>query len=638
MGRPKFVERNPDGSFNADFLNRVQQVYDEEFTTPIVAGIGASAEEISRAFTDEDAQMLAVAMDMMMPMEDDLWGGAYSKIRDLQRSDTGESRVIAQAFFPYVKAPLNAHKHHFYYTQPELFSQDLLGGLNIPGTPAGPWMPMGVPMEAAVGLARKIQGWDGKVMGKSILSEEGRWFGLDYTKEKDKMAQRLGWFKSQVHHKDPRVRARAKSALTTATAMNFAVMTAVEGGLIEATGGQVSSYQEANGAYIPPYHVKIGGAWVPYRWIPYFGELMAFSTNFRDYSRTEINFVNQSVVGTSIVAMAATLFDTPAIAGVDTLISGLRNPHKMEDLLIDYIERTMGTGYSPVVYALGRLTTEAYHARPLYGASPDVLFRSEKDYWKAGEGLDYGEKWRTLGTKILNVPQMIQRTASRVANATGMLPLIEVLDQSLTDQDQGDFRQAHWYKPGDITYTGPRQRSVLQTMLGRHWPVPHEADAVDMELFRNGIKPPNQVFRRYGGIVANESMVNKFRRYLGTDFRFSNGDSLHETYRKVISGEVHVPGHPGLFYNDLEDDPRNSLTLDGNYVPWINRKDILTKRIVLMDIRREAVALASEQFLRGERRIYPGGNEVPYDEPTNLKAPDVATQLYWDWREQNPNR
>jgi hypothetical protein len=175
-------------------------------------------------------------------------------------------------------------------------------------------------------------------------------------------------------------------------------------------------------------------------------------------------------------------------------------------------------------------------------------------------------------------------------------------------------------------------------MLGRHWPVPHEADAVDMELFRNGIKPPNQVFRRYGGIVANESMVNKFRRYLGTDFRFSNGDSLHETYRKVISGEVHVPGHPGLFYNDLEDDPRNSLTLDGNYAPWVNRKDILTKRIVLMDIRREAVALASEQFLRGERRIYPGGNESPYDEPTNLKAPDVATQLYWDWREQNPNR
>ena len=642
MGRPKWVEFNPDGKVNEDFLARVQKVYDDEFTTPITAGIGASAEEISRAFTDEDAQMLAVAMDMMMPMEDDLWGGAYNKIRDLQRSDTGESRVIAQAFFPYVKAPLNAHKHHFYYTQPELFSQDLLGGFNIPGTPSAPWVPMGVPMEAAIGLARKIQGWDGKVMGKTIIGEEGRWAGLNYTTEKDKMAQRLGWFKSKVHHKDPRIRAEARSALTTATAMNFAVMTAVESGMIEATGGQTQSYQEANGAYIPPYHVKIGGAWVPYRWIPYFGELMAFSTNFRDYARGEINFVNQSVVGTSIVAMAATLFDTPAIAGVDTLISSLRNPHKMEDLLIDYIERTMGTGYSPFVYAIGRLTTEAYHARPLYGASPDVLFRSEKDYWKAGEGLDYGEKWRMFGAKrvanVVQIPQMIQRTASRISNATGMLPLIEVLDQSFTDQDPGDFRQAHWYKPGDITYTGPRQRSVMQTMLGRHWPVPHEGDEVDMELFRNGIKPPNQVFRRYGGIVANESMVNKFRRYLGTDFRFSNGDSLHETYRKVISGEVHVPGHPGLFYNDLEDDPRHSLTLDGNYAPWVNRKDILTKRIVLMDIRREAVALASEQFLRGERRIYPGGNESPYDEPTNLKAPDVATQLYWDWREQNPNK
>jgi hypothetical protein len=597
MGRPKFVERNTDGSFNQDFVNRVQEVYDEEFTTPIVVGMGASAEEIAKAYTDQDAQMLAVSMDMMMPMEDDLWGGAYNKIRDLQRSDKGESRVIAQAFFPYVKAPLNAHKHHFYYTQPEIFSQDILGigGIgNIPGTPAQPWLPMGVPIEAAVGLGRMIQGWDGKVMGKTIIGEEGRWLGLDYTTEKDKMAQRLGWFKSKVHHKDPRVRAEARSALTTATAFNFAVMTAVQSDLIEATGGQSQSYQEANGAYVPPYHVKLGGAWVPYRWIPYFGELMAFSTNFRDYSRNEVNFVNQSVVGTSIVAMAGTLFDTPAIAGVDTLLSGLRNPHKMEDLLIDYIERTMGTGYSPLLYAIGRLTTEAYHARPLHGASPDVLFRSQKDYDAANENLDYGEKWAAFGNKL--TPSMLLRSVSRIANSTGMLPLIEVMDQSLTGQDEGDFRQAHWYKPGDITYTGPRQRSVLQTMLGRHWPVPHEADAVDMELFRNGIKPPNQVFRRYGGIVSNEAMVNKFRRYLGTEFRFSNGDSLYERYRQVISGERHVPGSPGVFYNDLEDDPRNSLS-----------------------------------------RIY-SRDEEPYNVPTKLKAPDVATQLYWDWREQNPNK
>tara|TARA_R100001594_G_scaffold1005_1_gene4086 strand:- start:357 stop:4970 length:4614 start_codon:yes stop_codon:yes gene_type:complete len=638
MGRPKFVERNPDGTFNEDFVARVQKIYDDEFVTPIPVGIGKSSEEIANAFTDEDAQLLAISMDMMMPMEDDIWGGAYNAIRNAQRSETGESRVIAQAFWPYVKAPLNAHKHHFYYTQPEIFSQDLLGlgGLgNIPGTPAQPWLPMGVPIESAIGIGRMIQGWDGKVMGKTIIGEEGRWAGLDYTTEKDKMAQRLGWFKSKVHHKDPRVRAEARSALATATAYNFAVMSLVQNNLIEATGGQSQSYQEANGAYVPPYHVKVGGAWIPYRWIPYFGELMAFSTNFRDFSRNEINFVNQSVVGASVVAMAATIFDTPAIAGVDTLISSLRNPHKMEDLIIDYIERTLGTGFTPLLYALGRLTTEAYHARPLHGASPDVLFRSEADYKKAGENLDYGEKWAALGKSV--IPDILKRTVNRISNATGMLPLVEVMDQSLLGQDEGDFRQAHWYKPGDITYTGPRQRSVLQTMLGRHWPVPHEADAVDMELFRNGIKPPNQVFRRYGGIVANEAMVNKFRRYLGTEFKFSNGDSLYERYRQVISGERHVPGSPGVFYNDLEDDPRNSLTLDGNYAPWINRKDILTKRLVLMDIRREAISIASEQFLRGEVRIY-SRDEEPYNVPTQLKAPDVATQLYWDWREQNPNK
>jgi hypothetical protein len=56
-----------------------------------------------------------------------------------------------------------------------------------------------------------------------------------------------------------------------------------------------------------------------------------------------------------------------------------------------------------------------------------------------------------------------------------------------------------------------------------------------------------------------------------------------------------------------------------------------------MDIRREAISEASEQFLRGEVRIY-SRDEEPYNVPTNLKAPDVASQLYWDWREQNPNK
>ena len=634
-GRPKYVEYDADGSFNKDFLAAVQKVYDEEYTTPIVAGIGDNAEEIAKAFTDEDAQLLALGMDMMMPVEDDIYGAITGAIQKAQRNqDTGEANVVMQAFWPYIKAPLNAHKHHFYHTQPEPFSS---GVVDIPMTPGQPWMPMGVPMEGAIGLARMVQAWDGKVMGKQIIGEEGRLMGLDYKKEKDLMVQRLGWFKSKVHHKDPKVRAEARSALTLATAFNFGVMSLVESGQIEATGGQVYSYQEANGAYIPPYHVKLGGYWVPYRWIPYFGELMAFSTNFRDFSKNGVPYLNQNAVGISVVSMAATIMDTPAISGIDTFVSALRSPDKAEALLIDYIERTMGSGYSPFVYAIGRLTTEAYHARPLEGASPAVLFKSEEDVNKYNEELGYGERWSVAKGNLKGSLDFISRAVTRFANKTGMLPLIEIMDQELLGQQEGDFRQAHWYKPGDITYTGPRQRSVLQTLLGRHWPVPHEGDAVDMELFRNGIKPPKQVFRRYGGIVANEAMVNKFRRFLGSEFTFSNGDSLYERYRSVISGERPIPGYPGVFYNDLEDDPKNSLTLDGNLAPWVRKDSPLTKRAVLMAIRKEAIKVAAEQFLRGEKTIYPI-DSPSYQEPTNLRANDVANQIYKEWRKQNPNR
>ena len=104
-GRPKYVEYNADGSPNEQFIEAVQKLYDEKYTAPITVGIGTNPEEIARAFTDEDAILLALGMDMMMPVEDDIYGAITGAIQRAQRNqDTGEANVIMQAFWPYIKS------------------------------------------------------------------------------------------------------------------------------------------------------------------------------------------------------------------------------------------------------------------------------------------------------------------------------------------------------------------------------------------------------------------------------------------------------------------------------------------------------------------------------------------------------
>ena len=650
-GRPLYTEYDPDGSLNKAFLAKVQEVYHDKYTKPVVVGMGDSSKEIARALAHKDAQKIALSMDMMMSPEDDLWGGITGAIQGLHRGDNGESRVLAQAFWPYIKAPLNGHKHHFYHSQPEPFSQ-AFNLPNIPGLPNSPFVPMGAFIEGTVGIQRLIQSWDGKVMGLDIGSDSAirKAFNLDYRKEKDLLSKRLGWFKSQVFHEDVATRASARSSLATATALNWGVMSLVQSGQLEVTGGQVGSYQEANGAYIPAYHMKIKGHWVPYRWLPYIGELLAFSANFREFSRHEVNFNNSASIGTAIVATAATFADTPAMAGIDTLITALSSPHKAEDAIVDYIEKTMGAGFTPGWYAVQRLITEAYNARPLSGSRADVLFKGKGKLWEKDQAFEETgsiETWLqnvstgASGDSVIGIPSLAVKTVSRISNNMGLLPLVESMDQATseyTGKHEGDFRQAHWYKPGDVTYRGPRQRSVFGTILGRHFPVPDDSDVVDIELFRNGIKPPNQVFTVVDGMVGNETMINRFRRYLGSEFKFANGDSLHERFRQVIEGQRHIPGHPNKYYNELEDDPKNVLTLDGNYVPWFKRKDVYTKRDALMKIRAAAINKARYEFLSGQVSHFPTDGTPNFTTPTEITAPRKAQEAYQMWNQKKANR
>ena len=556
-GRPLYIKGTD--AFEA----AVDKKYYEEYLRPVSVGVGEKAENIAYAVADRDAQYLALAMDMMMPMEDDAWKGMYERLKS--RGADGDVNWFTTFLTPYIKTPLNAHKHHFYYTQP------------LPGTP----VPTGLALEAGVGLRRF----------------------LDKSPDADKMATSILGFQSKLFSKDPATRARARSGLTLSTAMNVGVLSLVESNALEITGGQRDQYQEANGAYIPMYSVKIAGQWVPYRWLPYVGELLAYAANFRDFRKNASDSDVTRVVGSSIMAMGATLMDTPALAGVDTIISILEKPKDAEYFILDFAERVGGVRFPGLRQGILRATNEAYGARPvLSGEGAGVVAVVEPDP-RTGEEMSYWQQWAEGTKDVLAIGKFFAQGGALFANRLGILPIVEGMDGWLSEHNmkavkQGDYRQAHWYKPGDVMYTGPTQASVMTTFLGRHWPVPNASDVVDMELFRHGIKPPGQVFQGKYGIVGNDVMINRFRRYLGSEYRDEKGRSVYQAFKDLVENKEPIPGTDNVYYKDLIDDPKNSLTLDAKQAPYVDTTDQMTKRMALMDLRSTMVRDAAEQFLR----------------------------------------
>ena len=218
------------------------------------------------------------------------------------------------------------------------------------------------------------------------------------------------------------------------------------------------------------------------------------------------------------------------------------------------------------------------------------------------------------------------------ANRLGILPLVEGMDGFLSEANlkavkQGDYRQAHWYKPGDVMYTGPTQASVMTTFLGRHWPVPNASDVVDMELFRHGIKPPGQVFQGKYGIVANDVMVNRFRRFLGTEYRDDSGRSVYQAFKDLVENRTPIPGTENVYYKDLIDDPKNSLTLDAKQAPYVDTTDQMTKRMALMELRSSMVRDAAEEFLRNGIETVDEKGKVSI-KPITYGAPVDAQKAY----------
>jgi hypothetical protein len=377
----------------------------------------------------------------------------------------------------------------------------------------------------------------------------------------------------------------------------------------------------------------------------------------RDYIRSENLSDSQHFFGAGVSATAMSILDNPAVQGLDTMISALQDPHKAESLIYSFVEKvTQGqliglrkfalTTMGPDVYKTKRIITGS-RAGMLQTAPVDVENLSAEELEEV-QKTQYMEKARMAlvgaGDSLKSVAEKPLvfglGLANKLADTAGLASIVEYLDAHVNSEEveEGDYRVAHWYKPGDVTYPGVRERTFFSSVAGKLVPFPAQADTVDNELFLNGVRPPEQVFRKFG-ILANEVALNRFRRYMGTEYRYQAPDgneySSYEMFERLINGTDTVDE---TTYDKLPDDYKVALNLDAaERPPVFSSFDSKTKREALEDLKQEMIAQARVEFLTGTRSVVmPDGsvNEVPVE----LAAPADMQEEYQKYITKNPAR
>ncbi len=367
-----------------EWTDKVDEIYRSKYLTPINAGIGEKAETIAYALNDEEAIKLALSFDMMMDPGDDLTGRVSKGLQSL--GSDKDLQLFKAVLTPYVRAPINAAKFHFYYSTPFV-------GLPVP---------TGAVFEATAAFTRLVNGQAakstefakmqgvikdltdslGKVPTNKQIAErmEVELETVEDLVKGDHLGTRIASFESQLFHKDPTIRARAKSALTMSTLFTGAVVGFALSSDVKISGGQRTNFREAQSANVPPYSIQLFGQWVPYRWTPFIGETLAFVANYRDFQKSNNRFLSEKIIGTAIMASAQTFMDAPAVAGIDTLISAAANPAKAEQLILDYFLKVGGVRYTALRSWALRAGLEAYGSRPILSGGRAGMVGSGKTY------------------------------------------------------------------------------------------------------------------------------------------------------------------------------------------------------------------------------------------------------------------
>lgn len=419
-------------------------------------------------------------------------------------------------------------------------------------------------------------------------------------------------FESKYFSDDIAVRTKAQGALAIAVGLQSLAFFHVRDGNQDITGGLENTYREANGA-VDAYTMKIGDMRVPYRYLPLYGNTLAFQATLRDLYQFAPGKDTTGVMALSVASLANYILETPAIAGMDRLIKALTSAgtgdiSRLQKILADSVAK-IGDPY----LNLRKVVTQGFDPRK--PASPITRFASE-GFYERGK---LGEKGVTLADVGNSALDTAFGTFGIAAEYSPVGFIADALVTILKNEPEARSRKALWYgKAGETVNTNHAGKWYpLQAVLGRYWAFPDklEGDPVAKEMVYNLIPPPRTSLFNDDGVGMNETVLNDFNHFMNQEFEYR--DSTGKEY-KGIYGAIrdYVTSKEYTQYPSL-DSPFKMIVGPGGFplaqADW--DRDNNMRRTKLKDYTDTLISIGKEQFLNGDR---PG---------QKYKAPEEMKQL-----------
>ncbi len=402
-------------------------------------------------------------------------------------------------------------------------------------------------------------------------------------------------FESKYFSDDIAIRNKAQGALALAIGLQTLAFFHVRDGNQDITGGLENTYRETAGA-VDAYTWKVGNMRIPYRYIPLYGNTLAFQATMRDlYEFGKIE--SPDMVALSVAALASYILETPAIAGLDRVIKAVTSAGTGDITRLQRLLAESVTKVSDPYLNLRKVIAQGIDPRK--PASP-ITRLVQRDWVKRGttkEGfsqsdlinaaLDTG--FGTFGVAVEYSP--LGYLADAIVKVAGIEP-------------EARSRKALWYgKPGEtINANHAGKWYPLQAVLGRYWAFPDklEGDPVAKEMVYNLIAPPRTSLYNSDGVGINETILNDFNHFLNSEFEYRD-PATGKTHKGIYSALKDLIKSPIYTQHPSVDSPFK-MTVGPFGVPIAQAdwdRDNNMRRTLLSDYVRTLVDIAKEEFLMG---------------------------------------
>lgn len=409
--------------------------------------------------------------------------------------------------------------------------------------------------------------------------------------------QNITDFESKYFSDDITVRTKAQGALALAVGLQALAFFHVRDGNQDITGGLENTYRETAGA-VDAYTIKVGNTRIPYRFLPLYGNTLAFQATLRDLYEFAPGRDTSGLMALGLTSLANYILETPAIAGMDRLIKALTSAgegdiSRLQKIIADSVAK-VGDPY----LNLRKVVTQGINPRK--PASPVTRF-AQRGWYERGS---MSEKGMTVQDVVNSAIDTGFGTFGIAAEYNPVGFLADAVVSIMKNEPEGRSRKALWYgKPGEtINSNHAGKWYPLQAVLGRYWAFPDklEGDPVSKEMVYNLIAPPRTSLYNSDGVGINETILNDFNHFLNSEFEYRD-PATGKTHKGIYSALKDLIKSPIYTQYPSVDSPFK-MTVGPFGVPVAQAdwdRDNNMRRTILSNYVRTLVDIAKEEFLMG---------------------------------------